>query len=876
MATATGSMGSPPAPSRPGSRWMSRLRASARLPGAAPPLPDAAHRAPVAPDTGGAAHAAATGAERGMPLAGMGATVRPVPFAPHLPHAMEASTSNSSSLNSFPYVAGAADPHGSSHALSFPFELAANGPGVPVAAALPEAAAPQAPEPPRRAAPRDDFAKWVRRVSSAPDMKMWLRRGARGGRGDVPVVPQVGRGARGDGREEDAAAEAGWGGGRKGDAAAPPRPAPPLPAPSPLPSAAAYGDAFMHVPSSYLPWSDEGAPQLTEPLPQLPPLPPLPMDACVSASSSASPTSSAIPVPPAVASSPSLPGFLTPAGTYPQLASSPSLPTPQLASSPSLATTQFGSSTPPGSQFGSLTTAPTTPTEEAASPRRPRFLPTLRARARNVSEMPTPEATPKGRSLYRLFKSKSSGALRSAGNDLRRTPVPPVPLHGAGARSGADARSDSARGGVGMSASRSAGGGLGPAFAGASRTRTPTPCAQVPRVPSSPTLLPSPTRAMSPTLPTSRSGSGARMRVVSSDVSANSFRNIKLLGKGDVGRVYLVRERDTEALYAMKVLAKAEMVKRNKVKRVLAEQAILLSANHPFIVPLYHSFQTRDYLYLCMEYCAGGEFFRALQTRPGRCLPEEHARFYAAEVVAALEYLHLMGFIYRDLKPENILLHHTGHLMLSDFDLSAQSLQQGGAPAQMHNAPRSAPMVDTRSCTADLRTNSFVGTEEYIAPEVIKGCGHTSSVDWWTLGILVYEMIYATTPFKGASRNATFANVLRTDVLFRDGTPISSQGKALIRKLLMKDEHKRLGSQLGASEVKQHRWFASVSWGLLRHQTPPIVPPNADPAAVSAAGRSAEWQQQHPLSGDGGGQISVAADHAAFRDFCTVSVHRCE
>jgi protein-serine/threonine kinase len=103
------------------------------------------------------------------------------------------------------------------------------------------------------------------------------------------------------------------------------------------------------------------------------------------------------------------------------------------------------------------------------------------------------------------------------------------------------------------------------------------------------------------------------------------------------------------------VLSKKEMIKRNKIKRALAEQEILATSNHPFIVTLYHSFQSEDHLYLCMEYCSGGEFFRALQTRPGKCIPEDDARFYAAEVTAALEYLHLMGFIYRDLKPESEL-----------------------------------------------------------------------------------------------------------------------------------------------------------------------------------------------------------------------------
>lgn len=211
------------------------------------------------------------------------------------------------------------------------------------------------------------------------------------------------------------------------------------------------------------------------------------------------------------------------------------------------------------------------------------------------------------------------------------------------------------------------------------------------------------------------------------------------------------------------------MIKRNKIKRALAEQEILATSNHPFIVTLYHSFQSEDYLYLCMEYCSGGEFFRALQTRPGKCIPEDEARFYAAEVTAALEYLHLMGFIYRDLKPENILLHQSGHIMLSDFDLSKQS-GPGGKPTMIMGkngaSTSSLPTIDTKSCIADFRTNSFVGTEEYIAPEVIKGSGHTSAVDWWTLGILIYEMLYGTTPFKGKNRNATFANILREEIPF--------------------------------------------------------------------------------------------------------------
>jgi len=333
-----------------------------------------------------------------------------------------------------------------------------------------------------------------------------------------------------------------------------------------------------------------------------------------------------------------------------------------------------------------------------------------------------------------------------------------------------------------------------------------------------------------PPLAFRRTYSSNSIKVRNVEVGPQSFDKIKLIGKGDVGKVYLVKEKKSGRLYAMKVLSKKEMIKRNKIKRALAEQEILATSNHPFIVTLYHSFQSEDYLYLCMEYCSGGEFFRALQTRPGKCIPEEDARFYAAEVTAALEYLHLMGFIYRDLKPENILLHQSGHIMLSDFDLSKQS-DPGGKPTMIigknGTSTSSLPTIDTKSCIANFRTNSFVGTEEYIAPEVIKGSGHTSAVDWWTLGILIYEMLYGTTPFKGKNRNATFANILREDIPFPDhaGAPqISNLCKSLIRKLLIKDENRRLGARAGASDIKSHPFFRTTQWALIRHMKPPIVP----------------------------------------------------
>ncbi|KAJ7228823.1 AGC/RSK protein kinase [Mycena pura] len=375
-----------------------------------------------------------------------------------------------------------------------------------------------------------------------------------------------------------------------------------------------------------------------------------------------------------------------------------------------------------------------------------------------------------------------------------------------------------------------------------------------------------------------RTYSSNSIKVRQVEVGPSSFVKLKMLGKGDVGKVYLVREKKTDKLFAMKVLSKKEMIDRKKIKRALTEQEILATANHPFIVTLYHSFQSEGYLFFCMEYCMGGEFFRALQTRPGKCLPEDASRFYAAEVVAALEYLHLMGFIYRDLKPENILLHQSGHIMLSDFDLAKQSNDPGSMPVMIQSETNGVPLVDTMSCTANFRTNSFVGTEgdrvsEYIAPEVIAAQGHTAAVDWWTLGILIYEMIYATTPFKGAERNDTFANIRDNPVAFREVPKVSQAGKDCMTRLLDKQEKMRLGSKSGASEVKQHKWFAKINWGLLRNTRPPIIPTASN---GHDAANFRHMKESHSLQLDGEGEGwrgPETGDRDLFGGFSSVTLH---
>ncbi|KAF0977219.1 hypothetical protein FDP41_003872 [Naegleria fowleri] len=315
-----------------------------------------------------------------------------------------------------------------------------------------------------------------------------------------------------------------------------------------------------------------------------------------------------------------------------------------------------------------------------------------------------------------------------------------------------------------------------------------------------------------------------RPKIDYSKLGASSFEKLKLIGKGDVGKVYLCRLKSTELYFAMKVLRKDEMIKRNKVKRVLTEREILATVDHPFITKIFCSFQTKESLVFILEWCAGGEFFRVLKKQPFKCLPENIVRFYAAEVVLALEYLHLKGFLYRDLKPENILLHHTGHIRLTDFDLSKQSVQPV-TPTLVKSffSSEKQSKVEVKQIQ---ESNSFIGTEEYLSPEVLSGVGHNCCVDYWTLGVLLYEMLFGTTPFKGNTQQETFQNILHNTVTFpiKTAYPISKQAKDIISQLLIRDKDKRLGSAHGIADIKAHPFFKDINWALIRNEIPPIIP----------------------------------------------------
>lgn len=247
-------------------------------------------------------------------------------------------------------------------------------------------------------------------------------------------------------------------------------------------------------------------------------------------------------------------------------------------------------------------------------------------------------------------------------------------------------------------------------------------------------------------------------------------------------------------------------------------------------------------------------------------------RFYASEVVVALEYLHMMGIVYRDLKPENVLVRQDGHIMLTDFDLSLRCDDSTSTPAQVISAQTlpnplqpggsyalDPPKFGSTSCILpncivpavscfnpkrkrkkkagprtgpefvaepiDVRSMSFVGTHEYLAPEIVSGEGHGSAVDWWTLGIFIYEMFYGVTPFRGMDHEITLANIVARALEFPKEPAVPAAAKDLISQLLAKDPVRRLGSTMGASAIKHHQFFQGVNWALLRCTPPPLVPP---------------------------------------------------
>lgn len=358
------------------------------------------------------------------------------------------------------------------------------------------------------------------------------------------------------------------------------------------------------------------------------------------------------------------------------------------------------------------------------------------------------------------------------------------------------------------------------------------------------------------------------------NLNLKHFKLQKRLGSGDIGTVYLAELIGTSCLFALKVMDNEFLSSRKKMFRAQTEREILQMLDHPFLPTLYSHIGTDKLSCLVMEYCPGGDLHVLRQRQSYKSFSEQATRFYVAEVLLALEYLHMLGVVYRDLKPENILVREDGHIMLTDFDLSLRCsvnpmLVKSSSPNTDAAKKTSSPCSEascihpfclqpdwqvscftpillsagakSRKMKSDIasqvgplpqlvveptsaRSNSFVGTYEYLAPEIIKGEGHGSAVDWWTFGILLFELLYGKTPFKGQSNEDTLANVVSQCLKFPGAPIVSFHARDLIRGLLIKDPENRLGSVKGAAEIKQHPFFEGLNWALIRCAAPPELP----------------------------------------------------
>ncbi|KAG6635318.1 hypothetical protein I3843_11G033800 [Carya illinoinensis] len=287
-------------------------------------------------------------------------------------------------------------------------------------------------------------------------------------------------------------------------------------------------------------------------------------------------------------------------------------------------------------------------------------------------------------------------------------------------------------------------------------------------------------------------------------IGPGDFDILRVVGQGAFGKVFqVVRKRvrvdtpndcegggdgdtntDGDGIYAMKVMRKDTIIKKNHVDYMKAERDILTKVVHPFIVQLRYSFQTKSKLYLILDFINGGHLFFHLY-RHG-IFSEDQARVYTAEIVSAVSHLHKCGIVHRDLKPENILMDADGHVMLTDFGLAKE--------------------IDESS-----RSNSMCGTTEYMAPEILLSKGHNKDADWWSVGILLYEMLTGQPPYTHENRKKLQERIIKEKVKLPPY--LTSEAHSLLKGLLQKEPLRRLGSgSNGGDEIKSHKWFRSINW----------------------------------------------------------------
>eukprot|EP01117_Protostelium_nocturnum_P007674 TRINITY_DN2755_c0_g1_i2.p1 TRINITY_DN2755_c0_g1~~TRINITY_DN2755_c0_g1_i2.p1 ORF type:complete len:1006 (+),score=271.24 TRINITY_DN2755_c0_g1_i2:746-3763(+) len=305
----------------------------------------------------------------------------------------------------------------------------------------------------------------------------------------------------------------------------------------------------------------------------------------------------------------------------------------------------------------------------------------------------------------------------------------------------------------------------------------------------------------------------------------DDFQILKPISRGAFGKVFLAQKKKTGDLYAIKVLNKDDLRKKNQIQHIRAERDILAQTQNHFLVKFYYSFQTRQNLYMVMEYLSGGDLY-SLLLKFG-IFDEDMAQQYVAEVVLALEYLHANKIIHRDIKPDNLLLGHDGHIKLSDFGLSKYALYDNflteenfdltSSMNDLYLSPAPSPPASpniNKKIPIQNRRYSLVGTPDYLAPEIILGkTNHDYAVDWWALGVVLYEFLVGIPPFNDETPALVFEHILNRDIPSVEDE-ISPESWDLINRLLEFNPEERLGAN-GADEVKMHPFFANVQWETL-------------------------------------------------------------
>ncbi|XP_056316060.1 microtubule-associated serine/threonine-protein kinase 2 isoform X1 [Danio aesculapii] len=291
------------------------------------------------------------------------------------------------------------------------------------------------------------------------------------------------------------------------------------------------------------------------------------------------------------------------------------------------------------------------------------------------------------------------------------------------------------------------------------------------------------------------------------------FETIKLISNGAYGAVFLVRHKETRQRFAMKKINKQNLILRNQIQQAFVERDILTFAENPFVVSMFCSFETRRHLCMVMEYVEGGDCATLLKHIGA--LPVDMARMYFAETVLALEYLHNYGIVHRDLKPDNLLITSMGHIKLTDFGLSKIGLM-----SLTTNLYEGHIEKDTR----EFLDKQVCGTPEYIAPEVILRQGYGKPVDWWAMGVILYEFLVGCAPFFGDTPEELFGQVISDEIIWPEGDEaLPPDAQDLISKLLRQNPLERLGTG-SAFEVKQHRFFTDLDWNSLLRQKAEFIP----------------------------------------------------